>query len=123
MRCIWKGTLRSTWNTLQLLQIIENTYQWTVNSFRPWVSNCIDKWRFAESGGKVGKLSDLTSDSEESDSILAGDSNEESEWEKDEEDEEVDEETDEENNSETDGSEIAQMEVKFSRLGKKWIKK
>jgi hypothetical protein len=81
MRCIWKGDLRRTWNTLRLLCIIENLQHWIVMHFRPWVSSCIDQWQLAMETAKreeigdiadIGRFSDLLmpSDGEDDETLL-----------------------------------------------------
>ncbi|RDL35896.1 uncharacterized protein BP5553_06508 [Venustampulla echinocandica] len=65
MQCIWKGDLRVIWDTVQLCRIIENLHYWIVRHYRPWVSSCLDRWRWVvkthdeKNDASMGELDDL----------------------------------------------------------------
>ncbi|KAH6677435.1 hypothetical protein B0J14DRAFT_584240 [Halenospora varia] len=83
MCCIFKGDLKSVWDTLRLCCIIERVHHWTVRHFRPWVSSCLSRWRWAVSEDInhkmtwIGKLADLKKKddnlSSKEDQLLRGD--------------------------------------------------
>ncbi|KAH8650544.1 hypothetical protein BGZ60DRAFT_534203 [Tricladium varicosporioides] len=65
MCCIFKGDLLSVWDTVRLCRIIENVHYWTVSHFRPWVSSCISRWKWAareandDNSTWIGRMADL----------------------------------------------------------------
>ena len=46
MRCIWRGNIKRLWDAVQLCCIIDHLEHWFIQVYRPWVSGCLDQWRY-----------------------------------------------------------------------------
>ncbi len=46
MRCIWTGDIKKLWSAVQLCCILEHLEHWFIQVYRPWVSGCLDQWRY-----------------------------------------------------------------------------
>ena len=46
MHRIWQGDLQNMIDALEFLSIVEKAHLWAVVHLRPWISNCIDEWRW-----------------------------------------------------------------------------
>ncbi|OCL08608.1 hypothetical protein AOQ84DRAFT_406454, partial [Glonium stellatum] len=108
MDCIWKGSLERMTDALQLCEVIDNLYFWALNFFRPWVSSCLDRWRYETNMNGTNNIIE-ESDEEES--------NEEDYSEEDynEEDYNEEESNEEDYNEEDCASNFATKEERFSR--------
>ena len=44
MACIWSGNVEHILHALQLRRIVDQLMYWALRIFKPWVTECLERW-------------------------------------------------------------------------------
>ena len=44
MSCIWYGNMENIWHAVQLRRIMDQVKYWALRIFKPWVTECLERW-------------------------------------------------------------------------------